>query len=211
MKKLYQYKLVILATVCIHFTAMGQQKKISIQELQNEMQQKTANIESISCDFKQNKHLKYLDAVVESEGKLCFDKNNRLRWEYLTPFEYLIVINQGKFSIKTDGRVSEYDTKSNKIFTQISDLMISSVNGTIFTDPNFSVSAFVEKGEYIIYLEPNIKEMKDVISQIKLYINKSDFSVNKVYMFEREDDFTEIIFKNKKFNEALPECTFYCN
>jgi len=211
MKIIKQHIVIILAIIFATINAMAQQTEVGTAELQKEMKQKTANLETVSCNFKQNKHLEYLDAVVESEGNLFFDKKNRLRWEYSTPYEYLIVINQGKFSIKTDGKVSEFDVNSNKIFGQISDLIISSVNGTIFTDPNFSVKAYSENDEYIIYLEPKIKEMKEVLNQIKLYINKSDFSVNKVYMFEREDNYTEIIFINKKFNEVLPESTFSCN
>ncbi len=185
--------------------------EVSVQELQKEMTQKTADVENVSCDFVQKKHLQFLDEVVTSDGKLFFDKNNRLRWEYVSPYEYLIVINNGKFSIKNDGKVSEFDTNSNKVFTQISDLIVKSVNGTIFTSPEFNVKAYKDKDEYIIYLEPNIQEMKDVLSRIKLCINEEDFSVNRVFLYEKEDNFTEITFKNKKFNASLPESTFSCN
>ncbi len=195
------------------FVAHAQEsgQEVSVQELQKEMKEKTATVENVSCDFVQKKHLQFLDEVVTSDGKLFFDIKNRLRWEYVTPYEYLIVINNGKFCIKNDGKVSEFDTKSNKVFTQISDLIVKSVNGTIFTSSEFNVKAYKSDNEYIINLEPNIQQMKDVLSKIKLYINKDNFSVNRVFLYEKEDNYTEITFKNKKFNASLPESTFYCN
>ncbi len=184
---------------------------IAVDDLKSEMLSKTASLVSVSCDFEQNKHLEYLDAVVSSTGKLVFDKNNRLKWEYKEPFEYLIVINDGKFSIKTDGRINEYDIESNQVFSQISDLIISSVNGTIFTDSKFGVSAFKAGKEYIVFMEPQVEEMKEVLRKIEMHINVDDFSVNKVIMFEQEDDFTEIKFINKVFNATLPANTFSCD
>ncbi|MBN2165431.1 MAG: outer membrane lipoprotein carrier protein LolA [Marinilabiliaceae bacterium] len=191
---------------------ISQDKKIvSITDLQKEMLDKTSGVENVSCSFEQYKHLKFLDEVVQSKGKLVFDKQNRLRWEYLHPFEYLIVINENKFYIKTEGRISKYDVESNKMFSQICDLIISSVNGSIFTDSRFKVQAYVNNGQYELNMEPTIKEMREVIKHIKLLINKADFSVDKVVMYENGDDYTEIIFSNKKFNATIPETTFSCN
>lgn len=213
MKKHNYIKFTLIGVLFICFTHVkGQDNKpITVEQLQSEMLSKTADLVSVSCDFEQNKHLQYLDAVVSSSGKLIFDKNNRLRWEYVEPFEYLIVINNGTFSIKTDGRVSEYDIESNKMFSQISELIVSSVNGSIFTDPAFCVVAHHNSKEYIVFMEPKDEEMKKVLSKIKMHIDKADFSVNKVIMYEKEDDYTEINFLNKKFNADLAAGTFSCD
>lgn len=206
------HKYILIACIWLCFTsANGQESNsISLEQLQSEMLAKTADIVSVSCDFEQHKHLQYLDAVVTSTGKLIFDKKNRLRWEYVDPFEYLIVINNGTFSIKTDGRVSEYDIESNKMFSQISELIVSSVNGTIFTDPSFNVSAEQNEKEYTVLMQPKDEEIKKVLSKIKLQIDRTNFSVNKVIMYEKEDNYTEINFLNKKFNAELAADTFAC-
>ncbi len=188
--------------------AQSNQQPISVEELQQQMVAKTADVNTISCDFVQNKHMEYLDAVIESKGKLFFDKKNRLRWEYFEPFRYLILINKGKFAINTDGQTSEFDIESNKVFSQVSELIISSVNGSIFTDPKFNVQAFIKGNEYVILMEPKAKELKDVISKIKMNVDTKDFSVNKVIMYEKQDNYTEIIFINKKFNAVLPDSIF---
>ncbi|MCG8581705.1 MAG: outer membrane lipoprotein carrier protein LolA [Bacteroidales bacterium] len=216
MKKRSIYRnLVMIGTGILMLLSTGayaqNRAPIAVEELKSEMLSKTADLVSVSCDFEQNKHLEYLDAVVSSTGKLVFDKNNRLRWEYKEPFEYLIVINNGTFTIKTDGRTNEYDIESNQLFSQISELIISSVNGTIFTDPAFGVKAFKEANEYIVFMEPAVEEMREVLRKIEMHINVNDFSVNKVIMFEQEDNFTEIKFINKVFNATLPGNTFSCD
>jgi len=199
---------ILFVMVFSHVNAQKHGKPISVEALQKVMLDKTQEIVSISCDFSQEKQMQYLDEAISSRGKLFFDKNNRLRWEYVDPFEYLIVINDGNFIIETDGRKSEYDIESNKMFSQISELIISSVNGTVFTDDKFNVEAYVDDKQYLVYLEPNIEELKQVIRKIKMRINKSDFSVDQVVMYEEQDDFTEINFLNKQFNEVLPNHLF---
>lgn len=207
MKQLVSSVLLFILTI-INVSAQKDKKSISVEELRSQMIEKTADVNTISCDFIQNKHMEYLDAVITSKGKLFFDKNNRLRWEYVDPFSYLITINKGKFTINTDGQVSEYDIESNKVFSQVSELIISSVNGSIFTDSKFNVEAFVEGNEYLISLEPNIPELKEVLNKIKMTVDKKNFSVNKVIMIEKQDNYTEINFLNKRFYEALPDSIF---
>ncbi len=186
-------------------------KPVSVEALQKEMIAKTAGIQSVCCDFIQEKHMEYLETVITSTGKLIFDTRNRLRWEYQKPFEYLITINNGQFTISTDGETNTYDINSNQMFSKISELIISSVNGTIFTDSNFNVQAFDKENEYVIYLEPNIPELKEVLNKIEMHIAQKDFSVNKVVMYEMDDNYTEISFINKKFNESLPNHIFTAN
>lgn len=192
----------------VHVIAQNGKSSIEVSELKQEMLEKTVDVKSVSCDFEQNKHMEYLDAVITSTGKLVFDKKNRVRWEYQNPFEYLIVINNGKFSIMTDGRINEYDIKSNPMFSQISELIISSINGSVFTNDEFNVKAYKTPNQYEIILQPVNEEMKKVINKIKLIVDRSDFSVDQVVMYERENDYTEIKFTNKRFNEVLSDRTF---
>ncbi len=200
MRKLH----IITGIFMLLFAGINAQTKIEVEALNKIMQEKTKDVQSVLCDFKQEKHMEYLDAVIESSGKLYFDKQNRLLWEYVEPFQYLITINNGKFTINSDGNISEHDIKSNKMFSQLSDLIIKSVNGTIFTDDSFDVEAVEEPKQYVVTLHTRKPEMKEVLAKIELLINKTDFSVNEVKMYEQQDDFTHITFINKKFNASIP-------
>lgn len=154
------------------------------------MLEKTKNLVSVSCDFEQIKQLDYLDATINSSGKLWFDNQNRLCWEYTAPFQYLIVLNKGKFQIKTDQKVSAYDVSSNPMFAQMSELITSSVNGSIFTNPEFEVEALAQEATYVIDLKPRNQHLKKLLSKITITIDKADFSVNQVVMYEQEENYT---------------------
>ncbi|MCW3806053.1 LolA family protein [Plebeiibacterium marinum] len=199
---------ILIFVVAVQLSAQENGTTISVDKLQQIMKTKTAGVNTISCDFIQDKHMEYLETVITSKGKLFFDKSNRLRWEYKEPFEYLITINNGKFTIKTDGETSNYDIESNQMFSKVSELIISSVNGTIFTDENFNVKAYERDTQYHIFLEPKVAELKEVLNKIEMLIAKKDFSVDRVIMFEMDDNYTEINFINKKFNENLPDHIF---
>lgn len=163
---------------------------------------------TIQADFIQKKHLEYLDAVIESEGKFRFKKKASLRWEYTKPFQYTIVLNNDKFTIKDANKKSEFDLKSNPAFQEVIGLISGSVQGTLVSGNKFHVKAFESKTQYQVKLEPKSRKMKEILKIIIMFFNKSDLSVSRVKMVENEEDYTDITFKNKVINEAIPESVF---
>ena len=58
------------------------------------------NTNSIQSDFIQEKKLKMLNDKVISKGQLYFKKEDKLRWEYQDPFQYVVAMNNGKVMLK---------------------------------------------------------------------------------------------------------------
>ncbi len=163
---------------------------------------------SIISDFTQEKHLDYLDVVLESSGKFWFKKDNYLRWEYTKPIEYSIFINNGVFTIKDEEKINTYDVESNKIFAKINDLIISSVRGNLLEKDEFEIQILENRKFYLVKLNPKEINMKKVLSQIELYFNRTDLGIARVTMIENERDYTVINFTNKKINEDIPSDIF---
>lgn len=183
----------------------------NINKLEKRLNSHSASINTIYSDFTQEKHLEYLNDVVVSEGKFWFKKENKLRWEYTTPFKYTIVINNGKFIIDDGDDIKEYDVTSNKAFQEVNNLIINSVKGDLLKDKKFTVTAFENTTTYKVKLIPKDKEMVKILSKIELYFSKKDLNIFKVKMIENAEDFTIISFKNKKINETIPTSTFIIN
>ena len=80
--------------------AFGQDKSYTpvtnMKDVETKLNNASAQTSTITCDFTQEKHLEYLDETIISKGKFWFKKENRLRWEYMTPFKYLILLTNGK-------------------------------------------------------------------------------------------------------------------
>ena len=60
----------------------------------------TAGINTIESDFTQEKKLSILSNTLVSKGHFCFRRENNIRWEYLQPYKYLIIISQDKIYYK---------------------------------------------------------------------------------------------------------------
>jgi outer membrane lipoprotein-sorting protein len=50
--------------------------------------------------------------------------------------------------------------------------------------------------------------MKDFLQTIKIYFDKTDFSVSKVIMTENKTDYTKITFYDKKINALINDNIF---
>ncbi|MCK4662758.1 MAG: outer membrane lipoprotein carrier protein LolA [Bacteroidales bacterium] len=186
-------------------------KVTNTSELINKIKEMSEATKTIESDFTQEKHLSMLEEVIISKGYFCYKKENNIRWEYIEPIKYLIIIHDGIFTINDGIKIQKYDTKSNKIFKEINDIIVNSVQGNILNNPQFVISYFENNNYFLAKLIPNKKEMSNFITCIEIYFDKNNFSVSKIKMIEPADDFTCITFTNKKLNEEVPDTKFFAN
>jgi len=131
-----------------------------------------ADIETINSEFIQEKNLTFLYETIISSGILRYEKPDKLRLEYTSPFEYLLIMNEGRLFINSGESKTEYDLKSNKMFNQINDLIISSVQGDIINNPNYRTSFYEKIDTVMITLFPKQEELSKYIKNIDLFIGK---------------------------------------
>jgi len=169
------------------------------------------DIITINSEFIQEKNITFLFEKIISKGILRYENPDKLRLEYTSPFEYLLIMNEGQLLINTGDSKTEYDLKSNKMFNQINDLIISSVQGEIVTNTNYQSSFYESADTLLVKLYPKQEELNKYIKNIDLYIGKNDFTVSKLQITEPSDDYTLIKFVNKTTNEPLPDNSFSDN
>ena len=172
----------------------------------NEMSKKLTSLES---DFVQEKNLSILSEVITSRGHFYFKKTSTLKWEYNNPFSYIIVINNGKISIKDDGKINKIDMSANKMFQEINTKILDMLQGSILNNTSDFKFKFLENEKYyLIAATPISKGMKDYFKIINIYFDKKDLSVSKLKMMELSGDYTDIIFSNKKQNQGIADEVF---
>ncbi len=177
-------------------------------EVETKLLAASAELHTITCDFTQKKHLEYLSAVIESTGKFWFEKPGRLRWEYMEPFKYIVLIDNGVFTVVDDEKTSHFDLKKNAAFRELNDIISSSVDGTLIESDKFTVDILENKAYYLVQLDPRQAQMKDILNKIELYFSKVDLNVEKTRMIETAEDYTEIIFQNRQYNVSVAEEVF---
>ena len=171
----------------------------------------TQKVSTIKSDFTQEKELSLLADKISSKGKFWFKKNNQVRMEYTSPYQYLMVINKDRVFVKDRLKESKINTRSNKMFQQINRVMIDCMQGTVFSNPDFSTRLFENKSAVLIEMTPLTKGLKEMFSHIILVVEKKDFSVVSIRMNEASGDNTTIRFINKEQNVQLPDNLFSVN
>jgi outer membrane lipoprotein-sorting protein len=176
--------------------------------LSRKINEASAGVNTINASFIQEKNISFIEEKIISNGILLYQKPDKLRLEYKEPFTYIMIMNGGRMMTDNGEKKSEYDLKSNKMFSEINNLIISSVKGDILNSKSFDSFLFENDENVFIRLIPLDNELTKYIKTIDLYLSKKDYTVSDLNIREQSDDFTWIRFTNKILNESLSDGSF---
>ncbi|WP_018630583.1 outer membrane lipoprotein carrier protein LolA [Niabella aurantiaca] len=200
--------LIILFAGLAH-TGFGQYKPVSnVPAVKARFAAAAQKINSLSSDFTQVKSLSMLSEKVTSKGRFYFKRNNRVRMEYTSPYQYLMIINGSKVSIKDGQKTSRMSAGSSKMFQQANQLMMDCARGTVFDNPNFSVKLLENGNSYLVDMTPVTKEMKALFKSVNVVLQKSNFLVSQVQMVDNRGDHTTISYSGQQLNTPLTDALF---
>lgn len=166
------------------------------------------NLESLSSDFIQTKHIQLMEENAVSTGKLFYRSPNVLKWEYKQPYNYIIIFRENQLFINDEGDKSVSKLKSNKLFEKLVALISGSINGKLLSDPeNFEVTYFKTGKTISAVIIPKDRILKQMCQEILLVFNQQHH-VDSVMLLEEEGDFTKIEFRNIKMNHNLDDSVF---
>jgi len=203
-----KFALIMLFIPFVLPSAAQEKPMKDVESFKNKLAENARVTQTIESDFIQEKNLSVLSEKIITKGHFYFKKENLLRWEYLDPFNYVIVINKDKVMIKDEEKVSRYDMNSNKMFKSINEMMINSVQGNILNTKDYSLK-FLESNEYfLVEMTPLQKGTKEFLKTINLYFSRETYVVSKVRMIENSGDYTSIDFINQKKNENIADSRF---
>lgn len=187
----------------------GFSKVLSPEKIQTQLVDASKKVETISCNFIQHKTLSILSETIVSEGIFKLKGNNKLLWAYETPYLYKIIINGDKMEIDNSDSKMTFDTRSNRMFREISKIMIKSVDGSIVNDRSaFDIQLYENENHLLAELKPKTKELGALFEKINLQFNKSNYLVSQIKMYEELGDLTTITLKNQKLNANIEDSTF---
>jgi outer membrane lipoprotein-sorting protein len=165
----------------------------------------SGNINTIESDFIQEKNLSVLSNAIVSRGHFCYRKENNIRWEYFQPYKYLIIISNNQMFIKEDNNQKKYDIQSNKMFHEMNKFISGCIQGDILkNDKEYNIKYFEDSRSYFVTMIPNAPKMREMLNEVQIWFDKSDYTVTRVKMLESGGDFTKIDFIDKKLNTDIP-------
>lgn len=205
---------VILLTCLSALSVMGQTKLTSEQEKQvlAKMDQSSKALRSLQCDFIQSKRMKILSKEMQSKGILYFKKPDKIRWQYTSPYDYTFIMNGDKVQIKSAKSTKNIDVQGNKIFRQITTIILNTVTGAgIMNSADFKVELYKSGNIYFAKMHPKKKEVKQVYFSIEVYFNSALTMVDTIKMIEKSGEHTVIKLVAPKINTAMNESVFKVN
>jgi outer membrane lipoprotein-sorting protein len=167
-----------------------------------------AKINSLSSAFEQEKILTALEEKIVSTGEFKFKRPDKLRIQYTSPYEYLLIMNGDKITVKDDQHVNQVNARSNKLFQQVNRIMIDCIKGTILDNKDFSVKLFEDGSTFLVELTPLSSGMRDFFATIVLIIEKDDYSLKQLRLNEPAGDQTVMTFRKKEINTPLADAVF---
>jgi len=187
------------------------QQKLSSNEqtaFKQKVKETAQNTKTIISDFTQIQEMEFLSDGAQSKGKLIFKAPNLVRWEYISPYPYVVIFKDGKLLLNDGGKKSNIDLDSNKLFQNLNNLIVGSINGDMFDDSEFSISYFKTSEGFLAKFIPKDKKMKRFIASFELSFDKKTAEVQKLKMIEPSGDFSAIVFTNKKINTQVADSVF---
>jgi outer membrane lipoprotein-sorting protein len=168
----------------------------------------TASTQSIQSDFSQEKTLSMLSEKINSVGKFWFQKKDKLRMEYTRPFQYLMILQGGKIYIKDGQKENKISAGSNKVFQQVNRILLDCVSGNMLSNEDFQSRVFESVGSFLVELKPVAKNLGALYKNINIVMDKKDYSVTAIEMYEVSGDNTIIRFQNKIINGHISDSVF---
>lgn len=175
-----------------------------IRAFKEAVRRSATQMESLSADFTQSRHSRYLAQAAESRGKLLFMKPGRVLWRYTFPSPYSVLFLENRMYINDNGK--KKDVNAGKRMEKLNKLVAGSVTGDMFDAPEFTFS-YARSGEKILVrLTTREVSLKKYIREIGLTFENN--TVSEVKMTEPSEDYTRIILKNKVFNGRMDASVF---
>ena len=204
--------MIIILLACMLTLQARSQTKLTAERQQQVLEQidrSAAGMRNMQCDFAQTRSMKLLSTVMKSKGVMSFMRPDKLRWQYVAPYDYTFILNGDRVHLKSSKSTKNIDVLGNKMFRQITSIILNCITGSgLKSVADFRVELYEADGAYTARLYPKKKELKQIYEVIEIQFNTALTMVSSVNMKEKTGDATIIKLLNAKINSSLDEHLF---
>lgn len=195
-----RHLLLSLILWCCALTVSAQ----TVKQVRQRVNTVAAQMKTMECDFVQTKTVRMLNSKLISRGKMYYQQTGKLRWQYLSPYQYTFVLNGNQVKLKSQGRNDLINVEQNKMFKEITRIMMNSVLGKcVDSSRDFKVALSGSGNNWKALMTPQSKTMKQMFQSISVVFNYQRGTVSAVQLVEKNGDKTVIVLKNVKSNQPL--------
>ena len=201
--------LIVLAVMGLTTYAQTKLTDVQSQEVMAQLSQAAASMQSMQCRFVQEKTSTMLAEPSVSEGLMYFIAPDRLRWEYVTPYPFALVVNGERIVKVTDGKAEVLVGNANRMYQGIASIIMGSASGKkLFDTSAFDIVLYDDDVYWKAEMTPKRRDMKRMFSQLVFRFDKKTNGISRVEFKDASGDVTSIRFEDIKLNEAIGEKVF---
>ena len=205
--------LIIFFITLLPLSLVGQEygrEIVASNEFESSLKSLSTQIETISCDFVQEKYISVLSNISSSKGAFYFKKEQNFLLDFTNPKGDVVVMNGSKFKVTVGGKSTILTSTNNPMMRQLRDLFTACFSGDIaFLERDADVKYYQKDGSYIVVIKSNNKRAKRYVSTIVLQFDKEDMTLNSLKMESGDGgDYTLYRFSNKRLNVAIDSDKF---
>lgn len=175
----------------------------------NSLYASSEKINTLECSFIQKQHLSLLAEELASKGNMTFKKPDQLLWVYNAPYEFVFLMDKGKITTKSDGKVSTFDSGSSPLMKELCKIMIAGLKGdTKSLETSFVTSYYTNGPQVRVTMSPKNKNLASIFKKIDLLFDAKTYLVSSIDMAEPSGDNTIILINNIKINSQVNDAVF---
>lgn len=186
---------------------------VPLSEVVGKIQSVYETTQDLKADFHQVTRFEGFEAVVASSGKLYIKKPGRLRWDYVSPNQNQVVVNQDRIYLFTP----ELKQVIISPFAHISDSQIPLhfLMGVGRLDQDFEVrwaepkdAAGTATGPERLVLMLLPKDSKAGLEKIRMEVNPKRYLITQLDLFENNGNTSSFTFSRIETNMGLKDKLF---
>lgn len=169
----------------------------------DEVQKILAAPKVVEAKFEQTRVLKNVKKPLKSSGVMLMVRDAGLVWDQQEPFKMAMLLNNERMVQKIGKSIHEVTKEGNPQFFEFS----SDLRALMFADrkaleENFKVEFKDDKTSWTLNLEPKLAPLNKIFAKI---VVNGDEVVNKVELFDKQQDATTIIFSDHVLSNELSQ------
>lgn len=167
------------------------------------------SMQSMQCRFVQEKTSSMLAEPSVAEGTMHYAAPNRMRWEYIKPYAFALVVNGERIVKVTDGKAEVLEGNAGRMYQGMVNLIMGSASGqNLFDKSVFDVVLYDDGNFWKAEMTPKRRDMKRMFSQLVFRFDKKTNGISRVEFVEAGGGLTSIRFEDIKVNEAISDKVF---
>jgi outer membrane lipoprotein-sorting protein len=174
------------------------------------IKQAASEVQTLSGEFSQEKHLEILEKVSVSRGKFFYKTPDSLRWEINEPVAtgFIVTGDKGKKWRGKAGARQSFELKKEPVIKIITDQIFAWARADFnWLETGYNITV-LEENPVTLKLVPLSVAEKKYIDHIKLIFSSTENYVSTIEIHEAGGDYTQIKFFDMTINQPLQEDLF---